>query len=404
MVALSSFNTTTGGLEIGDPIYSLYKRNAPAYLPLNVWAKYPKATYPTLATLFGTTSANVAFASGAVTHGISTTWQTVAYGDGVWIIGGFNASTGARSVDNGATWTSLLINGGASGSGQIAYGNGIFISIYTASGNSSYATGTNNGLTWNAKYWTSIAGNTAWGQWQDVAFGNGTWIVCGIGSVSGTATPAHSIITSTNNGATWTVRVAPFYCASVAYGNGVWVVSSWNGGQYFSRSFDDGVTWTPQASFPTALNCINRGLAYGNGNFVHIGHNGAAQSAVNVSQDGGGTWVTYSMPSAQLWSGIAFGNGVFVAIAGLSNINGGTATTVMATSPDGITWTQRVLGNSQVSSGVGAGANGRFIAVAGHNSLSTTSLATIDFGIENANFLLPVVTAPTGYVPYMKAT
>lgn len=78
-----------------------------------------------------------------------------------------------------------------------------------------------------------------------------------------------------------------------------------------------------------------------------------------------------TLPSAT-WMSLAYGNGIFVAVA-----SGGTA---WATSPDGITWTQQVGLNASFNS-VAYG-NGLFVAVAGGltsvNSPTTTAAISSD--------------------------
>lgn len=61
----------------------------------------------------------------------------------------------------------------------------------------------------------------------------------------------------------------------------------------------------------------------------------AASTKVSTSPDGT-TWTVRTLPSAQNWSELAYGNGLFV-ICGIN------ASNIFATSPDGITWTQRTL-------------------------------------------------------------
>lgn len=77
---------------------------------------------------------------------------------------------------------------------------------------------------------------------------------------------------------------------------------------------------------------INRwiGVAYGNGLFVAIAWEGREDNRVMTSPDGI-TWTSRKAPKAS-WAKITYGNGLFVAVAADS-----TTKNIM-TSPDGITW------------------------------------------------------------------
>jgi hypothetical protein len=95
-------------------------------------------------------------------------------------------------------------------------------------------------------------------------------------------------------------------------------------------------------------------VAYGNGVFVAVAANGA--SRVMTSPDGI-TWTARTASVANTWSEVCFGAGVFVAVS-LT----GTGDRVM-TSPDGITWTTRVSAADSNWRSVAYGA-GKFVAVA----------------------------------------
>ena len=92
-------------------------------------------------------------------------------------------------------------------------------------------------------------------------------------------------------------------------------------------------------------------IAYGNGLFVAIARTGGT-AACATSPDGI-TWTQRAMPAAD-WTGVTYGNGLFVAVA-----SGGS---IAATSTDGITWTQRSLPSTSNWWSVTYG-NGLFVAV-----------------------------------------
>ena len=71
-------------------------------------------------------------------------------------------------------------------------------------------------------------------------------------------------------------------------------------------------------------------VAYGNGIFVAIA---SGPSNIAATSTDGTTWTQRTLPSSSNWSSVAYGNGIFVAIADDS-------LDIAATSKDGVTWTQ----------------------------------------------------------------
>jgi hypothetical protein len=103
------------------------------------------------------------------------------------------------------------------------------------------------------------------------------------------------------------------------------------------------------------------GIAYGNGLFVAVAITGNGDR-VMTSPDGI-TWTSRTSAADNQWYGITYGNGLFVAVA-----FSGTNNRIM-TSPDGITWTTQTSPANINWSGVTYG-NGIFVAVA-NTSIST---------------------------------
>jgi hypothetical protein len=106
-------------------------------------------------------------------------------------------------------------------------------------------------------------------------------------------------------------------------------------------SVDNAVSWNE-----SPVNGIWFGVAYGNGIFVAIGFTGQ----IGISTDNGKTW-SVSFPLSGLWVGISFGNGTFVA-AGYSD--------QLAYSTDGQSWTVVNLFGDWAAVAYG---NGVFVAV-----------------------------------------
>jgi hypothetical protein len=83
------------------------------------------------------------------------------------------------------------------------------------------------------------------------------------------------------------------------------------------------------------------------------------------------TWAQQTLPVSSLWVSVAYGSGLFVAIA--------ASGTIAATSPDGTTWTQRTLPVSDIWQSICYGA-GMFVAVAvGPSNNAATSLDGINW-------------------------
>ena len=104
----------------------------------------------------------------------------------------------------------------------------------------------------------------------------------------------------------------------------------------------DGEEWTIKFSYDKNF----RGVTFGGGRFVAIGENGLTATSTN-----GKEWISEN--SGLSLDGVAYGNGTFVA----------TNPHIIATSPDGITWTPRPIiigGASQGGYSVAFG-NGLFV-------------------------------------------
>jgi hypothetical protein len=107
----------------------------------------------------------------------------------------------------------------------------------------------------------------------------------------------------------------------------------------------------------------SRTIAYGGGQFVSL--NGQANTGTKGAYSvDGASWTSITLPSpAADWFGLAYGNGVFVAVSSYTTQNGQAH---VARSLDGISWTlvppgQNVLMQSWAAVAYGAG---RFVAIA----------------------------------------
>lgn len=223
---------------------------------------------------------------------------------------------------------------------RLAYDGTTIVSI-SVTGNQANRS-TDQGLTW-------ATSSTPDGNWQDITYGNGTFVAVGIGSA------ALRVITSTDGGQTWEGQTAPFRdWRSVTYGGGQFVAVSSNGDVMTSP---DGETWTSQTA--AAANDW-RSVTYGDGRFVAVAWSGS--NRVMYSDDGEVWSASPGVGAATNWMSVTYGKGRFVAVSA-----GGW----YMTSPDGINWVgASTIGgsNRQVAYG-----NGYFVTVGNTLGWSYTS-------------------------------
>jgi len=244
---------------------------------------------------------------------------------------------------------------------------------------------------------TGVAG--AWNSmtlpsagYNAIAYGLGQYVVVG-------GTAGAGIIASSSDGINFNARTVPAgasaqYFSAVAYGStgtgasgntstGLFVAIPLYGNTPVTST--NGTTWAiPQTAggsnvtLPASL--AWSGIAYGNGRFVAIASN---SSSIAYSLNGGGAWNLSTvaggsgLPGVYSWSSIAYGEGQFVAIAANSAVS--------ATSWDGINWTIQTLPATQNWSSVAfgnplaatIGYNPLFVAVA---NTAGTSAAVIHTG------------------------
>jgi hypothetical protein len=178
--------------------------------------------------------------------------------------------------------------------------------------------------------WTAQTAPTN-GDWWSVAYGGGLFVAVAPGGSGG------RVMTSPD-GVTWTGRTAAHTnnWLSVAYGSGRFVAVGYSqnscscpGGIMTST---DGINWTGLAS-PDA-DTSWQGITYANGQFVAVGSNlGGSGKRVMTSPDGL-NWTAQTSAPNKNWLSVAYGNGVYVAVAATAS-----TTNLVMTSPDGAAWT-----------------------------------------------------------------
>ena len=162
----------------------------------------------------------------------------------------------------------------------------------------------------------------------------------------------------TNNDITdWQAASPSAGFRSLTFGNGLFVGA-------FSLIYysSDGITWN---TVPTGLSIEY--VTFGNGLFVGVGFANVSgvPTGFAASSPDGINWTARTPAADNWWQGVAYGNGLFVAVA-----RSGASNRIM-TSPDGITWTARNSGINPDFSGVAYGA-GIWVAVANGSTGGTT--------------------------------
>jgi len=214
-----------------------------------------------------------------------------------------------------ATWTNVASSPGYGDFHGAAFGNGTFVAVGDTG---ALYVSTGNGATWESVY-TMI-----FDDFQDVAFGNGVFAAV-YGRYDRTEWISGVATAFADNTSAWTTHEPGITTQgdplkAIAFGDGAFVCV---GDNAVWRSLDNGVTWTgATVAGITGLS----GIAYGNGRFVAVS---AGDNAAIVSTDRGATWTLHA--GAPQVVGVAFGNGVFLAVDGYGDV---------WTSADGADWTQ----------------------------------------------------------------
>ncbi len=256
-------------------------------------------------------------------------WDSVTYGNGLFVAVANNGTHEVMTSPDGVTWTprTSAMNSAAS----VTYGNSLFVAV-GSDGSGHYVMTSPDGITWTVR---TPAENNPWGT---VTYGNGLFVAV-------TSSGTHRVMTSPD-GITWTAQTAAVAddWGSVAYGNGVFVAVSYASEAVMTSP--DGVTWTLRTP-AEASQWVN--VTYANGLFVAV-TGGAAMTSPD-----GITWTAQTVPYGN-WSSVAYANGLFVAVATTG------ATYSVMTSPDGVNWAQQTVPEANNWHSVTYG-NGVFVAV-----------------------------------------
>lgn len=185
------------------------------------------------------------------------------------------------SVDNGVTWATL--SGLSSMRSIDTDRNGVWVGQSATS--PTWRRSTDNGVTWGN---ISVINTNTHGNIKTDR--NGNWV--GIAEYNDGYGHYFYLVQSSNNGLTWTSRNYGFNSArfsSASNGLGVWVLPALMCGSNYSRSTDDGITWTLQTPNPFII--MNSGnIRHMAGNETKLVVCGSQSNQVIYSNDGGVFW------------------------------------------------------------------------------------------------------------------
>lgn len=313
--------------------------------------RWPGGTAPTLSTAASKTDVLSFISDGLVMYGLDSSlgfsgpwtqqsmpsgsgWMSVTYGNGKFVATGL--SGWAMTSADGVTWTSRTGSGDLSGG--VAYGNGVFVAI----GQNNVAT-SSDGITWTAGSLSVVPEGP-----RSIAFGNGVFVVGSYNSSS---------VQYSSDGVTWNTATLPLSMTAitVVYGGGLFIMP--RVGSTDLVTSPDGVTWT-HITLPSTDPCR---VAYGNGTYVIINFSGYPMISTN-----GSTWHQPTfLGGGNNFADICFGGEEFVLVP-----SGSTADYVY-TSSDAITWTKSSLplGDTWRAACYG---NGKFVILATSGNVATS--------------------------------
>jgi hypothetical protein len=201
------------------------------------------------------------------------------------------------------------------------------------------------------------------GRWETINHNGSQYLVGGNASLLATST----------DGLQWSARAKPASgtFSDSAYGNGRWVVTSqvnFDGVALITSA--DGITWE-LANLPAGVNKCS-GVAFGNGMFVASVSDGPSRF---IRSNNGVDWSAVDLPNSAVQRGVEFGGGQFVAWA-IASTGDPPAPVRIAVSADGENWQVHDTPVTSWSIQAGAYGNDRWNFV----GTSGMVLSTTDFG------------------------
>lgn len=231
-----------------------------------------------------------------------------------------------RASDNAICWTDHADSAGDAPG--IAYGNGVFLVVGDPAALTSRASTSPDGLTWTLQ----PAFGSGWSRPSGVRFGQGVF-VCSIED-QGNGVPADlGQLWASADGNAWTLQgVATSGISCLGFGGGAFIAGIRATGKVL-RSVD-GLVWSSPITVAGPTTSFGY-VAYGNGVWVMTSDDFGPSPLAYRSTDGGLNWNPVVMPDV-IAAGPEFGNGVF--LVQLANKD-------FYTSPDGAAWTFHSTGS-----------------------------------------------------------
>ncbi|MBL9127059.1 MAG: hypothetical protein JNL97_05405, partial [Verrucomicrobiales bacterium] len=233
-----------------------------------------------------------------------------------------------------------------------AFADGLFVGVarvHTSNSGPLIATST-DGLRWTTLDLVSLPTVDLRG----VAHGNGTWVAVG----------NNGLILTSPDGIEWSVSDSgtPRDLADIAFGGGRFVAVGHRANVSIALVSSDGLEWTTTLSrtngSPTSPGNLDLDrVAAGTGGFVAIGAGSSALFSVD-----GETWTEHPLGQVILRGGVAFGDGRWAA-GGFALSESRAFTTALSTSTDGMQWTNRTAGVSSATQNGIAFGDGVYVAV-----------------------------------------
>jgi hypothetical protein len=260
---------------------------------------------------------------------------------------------------------------------------------HIASGNGRIVVGWGSSLhlmpTGNVGSVSSYSINTAYPVINGLAYGNGIFLAICSGSVQ------RRVLSGGASGTSWSeLSSDAFDCLFFANGN--FHAHVYGGGASDWKCSANGTGWTAAGftcahPFPSYSNDVrNSRIAYGNGVYIQVSYVTLSSASVYRSTDGL-NWSAINIASA-CPSGIAYGNGFFIAY------EYGSAY-CYASADGGLTWSRRALGYTPTNMGAA------IYSDSGANPASTgTTLQRVFYAIDSAGYLSALTldaASPTSY-------
>jgi len=244
----------------------------------------------------------------------------IAFGNSKFVAVGENGKMAYST--NGTAWTSVANSSfGNSQINDITFGNGLFVAV----GNDNKISVSKDGIIWNSEIKSPFNNNT---RIVNVVFGNGKFVISRWGSGD-----AIAVSSDAKNRTKTDYELAGIY--DIVYGNGQFIaVGNTSADSCFLYTSYDGLTWAEKESNFHYQGSNITTAAWGNGRFIAVGERGS----LAISNGNAENWVllisnsSYAAKprSSDTLFSIIYVNGKFVGVGKNGKI---------ATSPDGINWT-----------------------------------------------------------------